>query len=213
MFTVCSHCWGGGSRSPRGPTCPELGGRDPDEAQHGPHFSPGRVFRPSALTLGNRTHPGDMGRPGAEEPQSRDPRGGFQQGGEGTASNTPGVPHPRRRPRRRTVGTGDGSPSFRHLSFLSQKVASTLLRTGICTRVHTRTHSPHSCAQKHIHAHGSQDTCARTQACVLTGRTQALHSPGGGEVAHSEDGYPPACRRRGQPATQGVGRGPWCEHP
>lgn len=232
MFTVCSHCWGGGSRSPRGPTCPELGGRDPDEAQHGPHFSPGRVFRPSALTLGNRTHPGDMGRPGAEEPQSRDPRGGFQQGGEGTASNTPGVPHPRRRPRRRTVGTGDGSPSFRHLSFLSQKVASTLLRTGICTRVHTRTHSPHSCAQKHIHAHGSQDTCVHVRRHVcsqvelrlstapgvgrwLTQRTGALLRAGGvgsppprewdaGPGVSTRKGTPSGCSPR--PRRQGVSR-------
>lgn len=93
-------------------------------------------------------------------------------------------------------GTGDGSSSSVTVHSFSR-----LLCAGICTRMHTCTQSPHTRAQMHAHA--------------LTGRTQALHTLGGGEVAHFEDGCPgqaqdPVCRRHGQPTTQAEGQGPFC---
>jgi len=75
--------------------------------------------------------------------------------------------------------------------------SSRLLRAGICTRMHTCTQSPHTCAPLRAHA--------------LTGRTQALHTLGGGEVAHSEDGCPGQAPRpcvQAARAAHHPGRGP-----
>lgn len=45
--------------------------------------------------------------------------------------------------------------------------------------MHTRTHSPHSCAQKHIHAHGSQDTCVHVRRHVCSQVELRLSTPPG----------------------------------
>lgn len=120
--------------------------------------------------------------PRAEEPQSGVHWGRFQKGWEGgrkwhaqgrvtppgstTGSHTLGAGL-----HIQLLGTGDGSSSS-----VTVRSFPRPLRAGICTRMHTCTQSPHTCAEMHAHA--------------LTGRTQALHTLGGGEVAHFEDGCP-----------------------